>query len=352
MTELLQHPRILVVDDDEGLLILMAETLRAEGYDVSTAGSGAAALAWLEKHKPDLMLLDLKLKDVGGPVLLRQIRSEDAPIPFLVVTGQGDEKVAVEMMKEGALDYVMKDSALLDLLPSVVKRAISAIEQNRVLVAMQKERQRLEKELLEVSERERHRIGEDLHDGLGQQLTAIELLCTTLKEDVAALRHPRLVKQVEQVSQLLREAITHVRSLARGLVPVRGESDALQVSLLELVDRTNALGRVKCRFECPSPVLITDGAVAGHFYRIAQEAMNNAMKHSQAKEIVVRLAQSKGVLELQVRDNGRGLPKNPKNPGMGLQVMRHRASVIGADLSVDSEPGQGVIITCTLRKIR
>ncbi|HZP60091.1 MAG TPA: response regulator [Opitutaceae bacterium] len=352
MTDPLQHPHILIVDDDLGLLILMAETLRTEGYEVATAGSGAAALAALERRRPDLMLLDLKLKDVGGPALLKQIRPEEAPVPFLVVTGQGDEKVAVEMMKEGALDYVMKDSALLDLLPSVVKRAILAIEQNRTLVAMQKERQRLEKELLEVSERERHRIGEDLHDGLGQQLTAIELLCTTLKEDVAALRHPRLVKQVEQVSQMLREAITHVRALARGLVPVRGESDALQVSLLELVDRTNSLGRMKCRFECPSPALITDGTVAGHFYRIAQEAMNNAMKHSQAKEIVVRLAQSKGVLELQVRDNGRGLPKNPKNAGMGLQVMRHRASVIGADLSIDSEPGQGVIITCTLRKIR
>ncbi len=169
---------------------------------------------------------------------------------------------------------------------------------------------------------------------------------------MAALRQPRLTRRAEQISQLLREAITHVRSLARGLVPVKGDSDALQVSLVELADRTNALGRLKCRFESPAPILITDSAAAGHFYRIAQEGVNNALKHSQAKELVIRLSQAGGVLELRISDNGKGLPKNPKNPGMGLQVMKHRASVIGAELTVDSKPGKGVTITCTLGKSR
>jgi DNA-binding NtrC family response regulator len=132
-----QPPNILVVDDDEGLLVLMADTLQAEGYAVTTVGSGAAALDWLGGHAPDLMLLDLKMQGVGGAALLKRLKRDDAPVPFVVVTGQGDEKVAVEVMKQGALDYVMKDSGLLDLLPGVVRRALTTIERDRALAASQ-----------------------------------------------------------------------------------------------------------------------------------------------------------------------------------------------------------------------
>src|SRR5688572_10001040 len=159
-----QSAQILSVDDDEGLLILMAEALRAEGYAVTTADSGRAALTWLEGHRPDLMLLDLKLQDVSGPVLVEKLRRRDAPVPFIVVTGQGDEKVAVEVMKQGALDYVMKDTGLIDLLPAVVKRALATAKQDQALHAAQAEHKRLELEILAVSERERHSIGADLHD--------------------------------------------------------------------------------------------------------------------------------------------------------------------------------------------
>src|SRR5690606_7186278 len=123
-------PRILVVDDDEGLLVLIADTLSSEGYEIIAAGSGAQALACLEKQMPDLMLLDLKMKDFGGPTLLKRLKRDDSPVPFVVVTGQGDEKVAVEMMKHGALDYVMKDTGLLELLPGVVRRALAAVERD------------------------------------------------------------------------------------------------------------------------------------------------------------------------------------------------------------------------------
>jgi CheY-like chemotaxis protein len=126
--------RILIVDDDEGLRLLMADALRADGYDVATAQSGSEALAWLETHKPDLMLLDLKMNDVGGQALVKRLKQHHTPVPFLVVTGQGDEKVAVDVMKQGALDYVMKDTGLLDLLPGVVKRAVETIDRDRQLM--------------------------------------------------------------------------------------------------------------------------------------------------------------------------------------------------------------------------
>jgi len=337
---------VLVVDDDEGLLILMADVLGEAGYDVMTANSGAAAAKRLAERVPDLMVLDLKLKDVGGPELLKRLRKESFTVPFIVVTGQGDEKVAVEVMKEGARDYVMKDSAMLELLPAVVDGALTSIERDRALEEAQRTRLRLEKEVLEVSEREQHRIGQDLHDGLGQQLTAIEMMCASLKEDVAS--QPEIAKQVDRIGGMLREAISQTRSMARGLVPVKDEPEALWGSLVELAERTNSLGRLKCRFEYAAPVAVEDNAVAGHLYRIAQEAVNNAVKHSGAKEVTIALEETgDGGLELTIRDNGRGLEKT-KGRGMGLQVMEHRAAVIGAELEVVSKPGKGVTIRCRL----
>ena len=204
------------------------------------------------------------------------------------------------------------------------------------------ERKAAEAQIIDITENGQMRIGEDLHDGLGQQLTAIEILCAGLKEDVAGT--PRLTKQVDRIGRYLRESIGQVRSLARGLVPVSDRPDALWASLVELADRTNVPGRMECRFASPV-LLIEDHPVAGQYFRIAQEAVNNAVKHSRAKRITLTLASIAGVLELEVTDNGRGFPEVLR-PGMGLQVMRHRASVINAELSVDSQPNQGTSIRC------
>jgi signal transduction histidine kinase len=338
--------KILIVDDDEGLLLLMAETLRAEGHDVATAASGRAALQCIDERPPDLMLLDLKMRDLDGPTLLAKLQQGEARVPFVVVTGQGDEKVAVEVMKRGALDYIMKDTALLDLLPAVVKRTLAAQAQAQALAAAQAEHQRLEHEVLAAGERERQSIGADLHDGLGQLLTAVGLMCTALKEDTA-VSQPAVAKGLEQMSGMLREAVAQTRYLARGLVPVGGEPDALQTGLVELAARTNGLGRIRCQFECRKPVLLADSTVAGHLYRIAQEAVNNALKHSHAGRIVIRLAQNDHRLLLEVEDNGTGLP-DARPTGVGLGLMHHRASVIGAKLDIGSKRGSGVTISCLL----
>lgn len=340
--------RILVVDDDEGLLILMAEALRAEGHDVATARSGRAALHCLRERKPDLMLLDFKLGDVDGRSLIERIRSGESSVPFIVVTGQGDEKIAVEVMKRGALDYVTKSTALLDMLPEVVKRTLSTIAQRKALGAAHAEYRRLEAEVLDAGERERHSIGADLHDGLGQQLTAIELMCAALREEAAG-KHPALEKRLEQMGAMLREAVAQTRFLAHGLVPVGRGPDALQNGLAELAERTNGLGGVRCRFECAGPVSVGDTDVAGHFYRIAQEATNNAIKHAGASRVVIRLAQKGGRLLLQVSDDGVGLPEFPGDrQGLGLGVMRHRAEMIGAEVTVESKRGKGVTVSCAM----
>jgi signal transduction histidine kinase len=335
------------VDDDEGLLILMAEALREEGYEVATADSGKAAREWLQKHTPDLMLLDLKLKDSAGPALVANLQEEKTLVPFVVVTGQGDEKVAVEVMKQGALDYVMKDTGLLDLLPAVVKRALRSVAQDKALKAAQQEHSRLEHEVFAVTERERHTIGADLHDGLGQQLTVIELMCAMLKADAAG--DPALIKGLDTIGLRLREAIAQTRFLARGLVPVGSDPDALQIGLTELIERTNALGVVRCEFDCPHPVMVSNPTVAGHLYRITQEALNNVVKHARARAAVVRLKQTNRALCLEITDDGVGLTR--KSSGLGLGVMQHRAKVIGGDLTVTSRRGAGVTVRCMLTNL-
>jgi PAS domain S-box-containing protein len=211
--------------------------------------------------------------------------------------------------------------------------------------ADEEERRRLELEVLTASERERHTIGADLHDNLGQQLTALELMCAGLKADAAP--HPALARGLDRMGKLLREAVAQTRFLARGLVPVAPRPDALQDELRELALRTNALGRVQCTFVCPKPVAVSDPFVAGHLYRIAQEAMNNAVKHARARRLTLRLAITASELVLEISDDGRGLPRaGRKQRGIGLRVMRHRANVIGARLEIQSLPNGGVSVIC------
>jgi signal transduction histidine kinase len=220
------------------------------------------------------------------------------------------------------------------------------VDSERDLRAAEAEHQRLEREILEITERERHSIGADLHDNLGQRLTALELMCATLKSEVAG--QSNLTRRLDQMGQMLRDAISQTRSLARGLVPVGSDPDALQNGLTELVDHINRAGRAKIHFECPKPVAVSDPFVAGHLYRIAQEAVNNAVKHAKAKEIVVRLSMRDTRLRLEISDDGVGLAKGGSKSGIGLGVMRHRANAVGAKLTIESKRDEGVTILCQL----
>ena len=338
---------VLVVDDDEGLSLLVTDSLREAGLEATTVQSGARALESIAECRPGLMLLDLKLNDLSGPALLKRLKDMEISVPFIIVTGQGDERVAVEMMKEGALDYLIKDTGMLDRLPVVVKRAIEKLERDQALSVARLALLESEKQILSVSEMERQRIGADLHDNLGQQLTAIELLCHSLREDLK--KHKRLESQMGQICRFLQEAVAQTRQLARGLMPVPLDAGGLAVGLAEMVRRMGQ-GPVQCDFIYKSPVEIRDNSVANHLFHIAQEAVNNAMKHSKAGKLVVTLAQDGGVIRLQIEDNGRGFPKTKDAAeGIGLQIMRHRANVIGAKFETKSASGKGVQISCTLQ---
>ena len=211
------------------------------------------------------------------------------------------------------------------------------------------ERKRLEREVLEISERERRSVGHTLHDGLCQHLAGIELMSQALERTLARNSSPGAA-QAARIAEHVRQAIEQTRMLARGLSPVSLESDGLMSALRELADSVSRLFEVNCRFECAEPLLFSDRTVATHLYRIAQEAINNAIKHGKAREITLRLRRDASSAQLVVSDNGLGFSRAPaNNGGMGLQIMKYRAGMIGATLDIRPANGQGTAVVCTFK---
>ena len=212
------------------------------------------------------------------------------------------------------------------------------------------ERRRLEQEIMEISEREQRKFGHDLHDGLGQRLTGLEMLSHGLAEDLKD-HSPALAKFARRLNHELRETMTQARLMSHSLAPVPLEGDGLMYGLMELAASTNRIPGVTCRFTCDPPVCIQDVTTATHLYRIAQEAVNNALKHGRARQVEIALQERVDGLELSVENDGRDMPPPGRtNRGMGLNVMRYRAELIGASLSIASHKREGVRVTCTLRR--
>jgi signal transduction histidine kinase len=209
------------------------------------------------------------------------------------------------------------------------------------------ERKQLERELVEVTSQTQHRIGQDLHDSVAQELTALNLLTGTLAETLET--DPAIAsKVVERMQQGLKRSQQELRAVLRGLLPVAVDSDGLMAALTELVDRTHQKGQVTCTFDCPEPVIVADNLTATHLYLIAQEAVHNALKHGQPRNIRISLRSNPGLV-LQVQCDGIGMPARPEaNGGMGLRIMRNRATVIGAHLTIEPAEPTGTVVTCRL----
>ena len=207
------------------------------------------------------------------------------------------------------------------------------------------ERKRLERDILAIAERERRRIGNDLHDDLGQRLAAIQFLSGDLQQDLAGAP-PALAQLAGRIAMMAREANAHARMLARGLSPAALDAVGLVEALHALARNTTALFRVacECRAEGDHDSLAPEAAI--HLYRIAQEAVSNAVTHAQAKQIIIEVF-PQGRCELRVTDDGTGFnPETVRGEGIGLQSMQYRASLFRGRVHVHSQPGQGTQLVC------
>jgi len=209
-------------------------------------------------------------------------------------------------------------------------------------------RERLELELLNISEREQRRVGHDIHDSLCQYLTGTALAGQVLAHNLISQNSPQ-AGNAARVVELIESSITLARNLASGLNTVRLSTDGLMESLESYAASTCDLFKISCRFECPLPVPVNDTETAEHLYRIAQEAVNNAIKHGQSKNVLIRLDASEDGILLEIVDDGKGLPPAPlMGKGMGLRIMSYRAERIGAQFSIRRHDKVGTIVSCLL----
>jgi PAS domain S-box-containing protein len=207
----------------------------------------------------------------------------------------------------------------------------------------------LQREIAESTAQEQQRIGQELHDNIGQQLTGIGLLARSLQRKLESAGSSAAAAAAE-LAENIGIAQGQLRKLIRGVMPVEIDANGLMAALDDLAKATEDISGVDCKFDCLAPVSIDDNMTPTHLYHIAREAVNNAVRHASAEEIHIRLEEINGAVIVQVWDNGCGIRKeSTKADSMGLRIMRHRASVIGAFLDVRGGDEGGTVVTCTLR---
>jgi PAS domain S-box-containing protein len=464
--------KILLLEDDanDATLIriqLERHGVRADWQHATTEQEFRAALA----APPDLVLADYKLPGFDGLAALKIVREQHPDTPFIFVSGALGEERAIEALKSGATDYVLKDR--LQRLPAVVERALEeacaqrerrsmrvALDAHRLLlttlidslpeavhviddkgivtlanqtllkelslpakavigkrfsellpndlgreveaknlqclhtgkpmldvervtltsdgrmrwlmyshvplradgnvtgvVCMSRdvtERRVLEQEILEISNREQRRLGSDLHDGLGQELTGLSLLLKGLEVQLSR-DAPQYVPHILKITDLLTRTIQSTRALARGLAPVNLERGGLTAALKHLAMRCADTYALHCDYLPSGKLPELDEGAATHLYRIAQEATTNAARYAMAKKIEIRLKSTPRMLQLVISDDGIGLSAGLARgtPGLGLKIMQYRARMLGGDLKFE-EPGIGtrVVVSCSPRLLR
>lgn len=213
------------------------------------------------------------------------------------------------------------------------------------LVALEHSRE-LEHEIIRVSEREQRRIGQDLHDGICQNLAALDCAAGMLKTKLTA-RAIDEATTAEEIQHLLRKTLLETRSLARGIFPVQLEQDGLAVALEELAATASRMQGIPVSVELDGDIAIKDPEVSMHLYRIAQEALSNALRHAHPSTVTIGLRQNARHLTLAICDDGTGF-NGAESKGMGLRTIRYRTKSIGGDLTIAPSSPKGTLVQCSI----
>jgi PAS domain S-box-containing protein len=231
----------------------------------------------------------------------------------------------------------------------VLERTRELLAMNNELERAMAQRQQLERELLEISEREKRRIGEDLHDMICQELTATALFLKSTAQRIAD-DSAAAAKTLEESAHTVNRNVVIARELARGLQAVELTASGLKNALRDLAASACENSGIKCHVKIARGVYVPDDTVALHLYRVAQEATTNAVKHSEAKNILISLDHDKTHVCVSVQDDGKGFSaeKRRKGKGLGLHMMRYRANALGGELKIERRKTGGMDITCKI----
>ncbi|HEY3755359.1 MAG TPA: ATP-binding protein [Opitutaceae bacterium] len=337
--------RVLVVEDKEDdfafvRLLLSKRTIHR--YELDWAPNFEAGKIAIAKSEHDVALFDHNLGLETGVRLLREAVDAGITTPIILLTGADSLQIDQEAAAGGAADYLSKAS--LDTIH--LERSIRYALRHAATLA---ERRRLEKQLLSISDEEKRRIGADLHDGLGQYLTGIACLTTALRDRLDAASPE--AAQANHIAGLVNEALDRTRMLARGLSPVKVEQSGLYAALQDLAYEAQQLHSIACQFKNGGPHLKFEPDTALNLYRVAQEAIHNAVRHGGASEILLRLNVEGAASRLSIEDNGRGFDPagSEHQTGLGLHLMRHRCSLIGGSFRIQRRRPAGMVIECAFR---
>ncbi|MFN0088339.1 MAG: response regulator [Blastocatellia bacterium] len=345
--------RVLIVEDmeDDELLLLMR--LEQDGYDVisTRVETGDDFVAALKQREWDIVIADYHLPGFDAPSALRLLQAQDIDLPFLIMSGAVGEQAAVEAMKAGAHDYIMKDSPA---------RLIPAIDRELREATIRRERRKAERELKEsyerirllaahlqsVREEERKRISRDVHDELGGMLTGLKIDIQRLASELAKVSPPlgsracEMLGIVDEMVQTVRRIATDLRP---GVLDNLGISAAIEWQARDFQSRT----KIYCELTAPFENVQLDNDRSTAVFRIFQEALTNIARHARATRVTISLSTKNGNLLLKVQDNGRGITENEQNnsKSLGLLGMRERASVIGGSLEIAGAPFRGTLLT-------
>jgi signal transduction histidine kinase len=215
-------------------------------------------------------------------------------------------------------------------------------------ILMLEERRQMERDIVSVSEHEQQRIGQDLHDGLCQQLAAIGCAARVLAEDLQAQKLSAAEDAV-LIEESLKNAVVEARALARGIFPVHVDRSGLSAALADLGRTTGRLTGAKIDVRAETEINVDSPEAAMHLYRIAQEALANAVRHSEASQITIVVTVEGNQLKLMIEDNGKGINfRTGARNGMGLRTMQYRAQALGGLLDVKDRKGGGTVVTCVV----
>jgi len=229
----------------------------------------------------------------------------------------------------------------------VVERTRELVAMNNELERTMADRQQLERELLEISEREKRRIGEDLHDMVCQELTATALFLKSTAQQIAT-DSAAAAKTLEESAQTVNRNVVLARKLAGGLQAIELAASGLKNALRDLAAGACENSGIKCHVKIARGVHVADDTVALHLYRIAQEALTNAVKHSGAKNVLITLDRNETHTCVSVQDDGKGLVPRKRGKGLGLHMMRYRANALGGELKIQRRRTGGTDITCVI----
>lgn len=372
--------RVLFVEDSLADAFLLERALTRGGFRVvcdrveTAEGMNRA----LDERDWDLVLSDHSMPQFSSTQALELLRKRNLDLPFIIVSGHIEEKIAISAMGAGAHDYVMKDE-LARLVPAVerelreaeVRRARAKSEEdlrraheeletrveqrtadlkraNQKLRDVLEERKRLENELLEIAENERRRIGLDLHDDLGQKMTGMLLISRALEQRLSKEGHKE-VDEVGKICELIEQTMRHTHNLAHHFSSIDANGGDLAEVMNGLSATVEKMFSIPCECTIRGEVPLLPENTSAQFYKIAQEAVSNAIKHGKATCVWISITCNPQKLVFTIKNDGIPYtpPANPK-ARMGLRTMNYRANTIGATFEIKADGENGSIVTCVL----